>query len=122
MHVDFAAPGQADVNPPTVTITAPSAGTLTRTNPTVTGQAVDDSSGVASLQAKLDGGAPFPVTFDNNGKFSFVTSLLTNGSADGKHTVAVQATDRAGITRVLSRHPSPWTRALHRPDFAPATQ
>ena len=94
--VTFSQPSQMDHNPPVVRLTSPSNGLVTRQNPTVNGQAVDDQSGVASVEAEVDGGAPFPVPFDSSGNFSFATSLALGGSADGVHNVAVSATDNAG--------------------------
>jgi len=96
--VDFSQPTplQTDHNPPVVTLTSPSNGLVTRQNPTVSGHAVDDQSGVASVEAEVDGGAPFPISFDSTGNFSFTTSLPVDGSADGSHTVDVRATDKAG--------------------------
>ena len=94
--VTFSQPSQTDHNPPVVKLTSPSNGLETRQNPSVSGHAVDAQSGVASVEAEVDGGAPFPISFDSAGNFSFTTSLLLDGSADGGHTVEVRATDKAG--------------------------
>jgi|CXWL01.1.fsa_nt_gi hypothetical protein len=68
-------------------------GTVTKTNLTLTGQVLDNLSGVASLQAKLDSGAFAPVTFSSLGTFSLPTTLVLDGTADGIHTLTFQATD-----------------------------
>ena len=81
---------------PTITVAAPVSGT-TNQNVTVTGQ-VADAGGLAdieSLKAEVDQ-TFFPLTFDGSGNFSFTTSLLLNGSADGTHTIQFVATDWLG--------------------------
>jgi RHS repeat-associated protein len=95
-RIDFAPTNPTDNTPPTITLTSPSAGIVTNHNVTVAGQVTDDSSGVASLQAKIDQGSFSNVTFDANGNFSFMTGLALDGSADGLHTVQMVATDKAG--------------------------
>ena len=67
-------------------------------NVTITGQATDNLSGVASLQVQVDRGAYAPLTFDANGNFSFTTSFALTGAADGSHTINFQATNNAGTT------------------------
>jgi RHS repeat-associated protein len=94
--VAFSLPQPPPTSPPVVTLTSPPNGLLTRQNATVSGQAVDDQSGVASIEAVVDGGSPFPISFNSSGKFSFTTSLPLDGSADGQHAVKVQARDKAG--------------------------
>uniref|UniRef100_UPI003CF3B8E5 Ig-like domain-containing protein n=1 Tax=Massilia sp. TSP1-1-2 TaxID=2804649 RepID=UPI003CF3B8E5 len=66
------------------------------TNLTLTGQVLDNLSGVATLQWRIDGGALHDVVFDADGKFSVTTALALNGSADGEHTVSLLARDTAG--------------------------
>jgi hypothetical protein len=85
-----------DTLPPTVTIASPAPGLLTDHNVTVSGLVTDNLSGVASLQARVDSGPFFDVTFDPSGNYSFMTALALDGSADGSHTVNLRATDRAG--------------------------
>jgi RHS repeat-associated protein len=94
VRVDFAQPVQTE--PPIITLTSPSPDVLTNHNVTFAGQVTDNSSGVASLQAKLDQGSFANVTFDASGNFSFTTGLALDGSADGLHTVQLVATDKAG--------------------------
>ncbi len=91
-----------DTTSPSIVITSPQAGSLHNVNVTVAGLVADQTSGVASLEAQLDGGSFFPVSFDtSSGAFSFVTQLSTDGSADGTHTFNLQATDQAGNTSPL---------------------
>ena len=86
-----------DDQPPTLTITGPSDNTFTNANVDVTGTVTDNLSGVFSLTAQVDSGTPTAVNFDSTtGAFSFETSLKTDGTADGKHTVALQSYDGAG--------------------------
>jgi RHS repeat-associated protein len=85
--------------PPTVVITAPAQGVLTNHDVTIRGQVSAGSSPVATLQARVDSGAPFALTFDPAmGSFSFPTGLPQDGSADKVHTVSVQAVDTQGNT------------------------
>jgi RHS repeat-associated protein len=85
-----------DTQPPTVAIQSPAAGFVTNQNVTVAGQVTDDRSGVASLQGQVDAGSFFNVTLDASGRFSFPTNLPLDGSADGRHTVHLRGTDKAG--------------------------
>ena len=68
----------------------------TNTDVIVTGRVADGLSGVASLQAQVDSGPLRTVSFDPSGDFRFDLALPLDGSADGQHTVRLQATDRAG--------------------------
>ena len=85
-------------------ITSPTTALTTNSNVTITGQATDKGSGVAQVEEQIDGGAFTPLSFDASGNFSFTTGLLLNGSADGQHTVDVQATDRAGNMSALASY------------------
>ncbi|HQU41647.1 MAG TPA: Ig-like domain-containing protein [Pirellulales bacterium] len=87
-----------DTIAPTVTISSPGDGDLTGQNETITGHVADAASGVASLGIAVDAGAFVPVTIDAAGNFSFVTTLALDGTADGSHTVHLEATDKAGNT------------------------
>ena len=87
---------QVNNQAPVVTITTPTNGLLTRTEATVSGTVTDALPGLTTLQAWLDGGPHFNVTLDASGHFQFDTSLPTDGSADGRHVVTLQATDNAG--------------------------
>src|SRR5205823_3626462 len=81
---------------PAVPIQGPAADTLTNGNVTITGRATDTLSGIATLQAQVDGGAFGDVAFDAAGNYHFATTLPLTGSADGTHTVGLRATDQAG--------------------------
>ena len=66
-----------DTTSPSIVITSPQAGSLHNVNVTVAGLVADQTSGVALLEAQLDGGSFFPVSFDtSSGAFSFVTQLF----------------------------------------------
>jgi len=81
---------------PPITITAPASGLLTNHNVTVEGLLSGALLGVASLQARVDEGAPATVASDASGHFNFTTALALDGSADGVHTVQFQAIDQVG--------------------------
>lgn len=87
----------ADTVAPTTTVTGevPAA---TRTNPTITGRVRDNLSGVATLTVSVDGGPAAPVAFDAAGNFTVTTALALDGTAEGRHTLAFVATDKAGNT------------------------
>lgn len=87
-----------DTQPPTVVLLSPASGLLSATNVTVTGQITDNQSGVASAQARLNGGDPFALMLAGDGSFSFPTTLPLDGSADGAYTIGVRATDASGNT------------------------
>jgi hypothetical protein len=87
---------QKDTAPPTITITGPTNNIAVNADLTVAGQVTDNLSGVASLQAALDGGAFAPVSFDASGRFSVPVTLATDGSADGAHVLHLKAVDYAG--------------------------
>ena len=69
-----------------------------KANPTITGQVLDNLSGVAGAQVRIDNGTPQALALDGNGRFSITTTFATDGSADGAHSVTVTATDAAGNT------------------------
>ncbi len=83
-----------DTQAPTVALNATAA--AVNTNLTLTGQVLDNLSGVAAAQFRLDGGALQDLALDANGNFSITTALATDGSADGQHTLSVLARDVAG--------------------------
>ncbi len=87
----------SDHSPPTITLTNPSTGSVTTSsNLTITGTVLDNLSGVASLQAQVDGGNFAPISFDSQGHFSLATTFATTFASDGAHTINFQATDFAG--------------------------
>jgi hypothetical protein len=85
-----------DTQPPVLSITGTASGLITASNPVITGQVRDRLSGMATLQAQVDGGTPVAVSFDATGAFRFQTGLPLDLSADGDHTVTLVATDLAG--------------------------
>ena len=78
---------------PIITITGPTANSVSNTT-TITGSVTDTGgSGVASLLGAVDNTTNFaPITFDGQGNFSFATGLQTGGV----HTIHLKATDNAG--------------------------
>jgi hypothetical protein len=90
---------------PILTLFTPSADAITATNLAFNGQV--NLSAVASLQGQLDGGPKFSVALDALGNFSFTTALPLDGSADGTHTLALQAGDLMG--NVLATTAVPFT-------------
>src|SRR5262249_54392145 len=78
---------------PAIVIQTPAADLATTQNVSVTGQVTDTKAGVSSLQAQVDTGAFFAVSLDSAGFFSFATVLALDGSADGSHTIHLQARD-----------------------------
>jgi hypothetical protein len=87
----------SDTTPPAITISSPTTSAVASTgNITITGTVLDNLSGVASLQMRVDGQAFVPVAFNPSGEFSVKTALATDGSADGPHSISFEATDVAG--------------------------
>ncbi|WP_413925129.1 Ig-like domain-containing protein [Candidatus Accumulibacter phosphatis] len=68
----------------------------TNANLTLTGQVLDNLSGVASAQFQIDDGALQALVLDASGGFTVTTALATDGSADGAHTITIVARDAAG--------------------------
>jgi hypothetical protein len=85
-----------DTVPPVVVVSNPASALVINHNITITGQVTDAHSGVAALQASVDGGSSSNLSFAASGRFQFTTALALNGSADGLHTVQLTATDQAG--------------------------
>jgi hypothetical protein len=85
-----------DTTPPSLTLTSPPSGLTVNHDVTITGRATDALSGLASVQAGLDGAAYSAVSFNPDGTFALPLSLPLDGSADGAHTVHFRATDLAG--------------------------
>ena len=82
---------------PTVTIGSPSSGAYVNNDVHITGTAMDPSAKIASVAARVDGGASVPVSFvAATGAFDYTTTLALDGSADGAHTVVITATDAGG--------------------------
>src|SRR5207253_5671471 len=85
-----------DTVPPVVTITSPALNLTTAGNITIIGRATDDRSGIAKVEAQIDGGPLAPLAFDSQGNFQLPTNFPLDGSAKGPHTVRIRATDKAG--------------------------
>jgi hypothetical protein len=84
--------------PPGVSVQSPGSGLSSQGNITITGRVSGTPwSGVAALQAQVDGPAAVPVAFDAAGNFQFVTALPLDGSADGAHTVHLRAINQVGV-------------------------
>ena len=64
--------------------------------PSIVGTVSDATSGVASVQARLDAGEFAAVVPDAQGAFRVEPSLAADGSADGQHEVLVLSEDQAG--------------------------
>ena len=57
------------------------------TNLTLTGQILDNLSGVANAQYRIDNGALQALPLDTVGKFSITTAFALDGSQDGTHSI-----------------------------------
>ncbi len=88
-------PAVTDTLAPRIIIST-AAGSAVKTNFSINGNVVDDTSGVASLQVAVDGGAFASASFDAAGNFVYTTALATDGSAEGSHVLHFRATDAAG--------------------------
>src|SRR5207253_6884053 len=78
-------------------IATPTANQTFNHNIVVSGTVAPAGLDQVTLQAKTDSGSFIPVTVANS-QFSFNTSLVLGGSADGSHTVTLLATDQSGRT------------------------
>ncbi|MCK1485082.1 phosphatase PAP2 family protein [Bradyrhizobium sp. 193] len=72
------------------------AGPVTAGVLTLTGFALDNLAGLASLQVKLDDSEMKSVAVDGAGRFSLNVNALFAGLADGQHILAFTAEDAAG--------------------------
>ncbi len=86
-----------DTRPPQIVILSPAAGSVTQANPTVEGWAIDNLSGVAGAEVRVDDGGFVPVTLDASGRFQFQPALALDGTADGQHVLHFRADDQAGL-------------------------
>src|SRR5262249_30231519 len=78
------------------TVVAQDTAAVKNTNLTLTGQVLDNLSGVASVQYSVDNGTLQALALDATGHFTLTTALPLNGTADGAHTVTIVARDNAG--------------------------
>ncbi|SCX42366.1 Ig-like domain-containing protein [Nitrosospira sp. Nsp1] len=83
-----------DTQAPAVVV--PDTPAAVKTNLTLSGQILDNLSGVASSQYRIDGGELTDLALDADGKFTISTAFGVDGSADGSHTVTILARDAAG--------------------------
>ncbi|MCC6717083.1 MAG: choice-of-anchor D domain-containing protein, partial [Acetobacteraceae bacterium] len=67
-----------------------------KSNVTLTGQVLDNLSGVAAASYSIDGGAAQPLTLDSEGGYSITTAFALDGTADGLHAISISARDAAG--------------------------
>ncbi len=93
-----------DTTPPVVVVKQPGPGLITNQNPTIAGKIRDTFDTATQLQVSVDGGTASPVSLDATGHFSFTPTLALDGSADGNHTVTLQATDQAGNQSVATNY------------------
>ncbi len=75
-------------NPPTVTITSPTAGDTVSGTISVTGTATDDTA-VVKVQVKIDSSAWFDATGTNSWSYSLNTLMMS----DGTHMISARAND-----------------------------
>lgn len=92
----------SDTFAPRVFVTSHAPGLSTDQNLVLAGHAVDNLSGLQTLTARLDAGAPQALTVGPLGQFSFATTLPLDGTATGPHTVTFEALDVAGNARSLA--------------------
>ncbi len=91
-----------DSTGPAITIDSPASGQLATHNITINGHVTDNLSGVALLEAAIDGGTFAPLSIGGEGAFSLTTTLPLDGTADGTHTIHLRATDNAGNVTVFN--------------------
>ncbi len=68
----------------------------TNANVTLQGQLLDNLSGVAGAQYRIDDGALQDLVLQDDGRFAIATAFAIDGSSDGQHTITVVARDAAG--------------------------
>ena len=82
-----------DIQPPS--IIANSTPPITNTNITLNGQIIDNLSGVANAQFKIDSGALQNLVLGSQGQFAIATGFVLDGTQDGTHTITILAKDAA---------------------------
>ena len=88
-----------DTVPPTLNISAPSAGLITNTAAqTVTGTTNDTTSSPVIVTISLNGTSQGSVSVDANGSFSKTVTLV-----EGANTIIITATDAAGKVSTVTR-------------------
>lgn len=90
---------KVDTVPPTLSVTAPTEGTVTNDAAvTVTGTTNDATSSPVTVTVKLNSGTAEEVTVNSDGSFSKALTL-----ASGVNTITVVAADSAGKTTTVTR-------------------
>jgi hypothetical protein len=84
----------ADTQAPSITLGASPA--AVHTNLVLSGQILDNLSGVAAAQYRIDNGPLQDLSLDSAARFSISSGLALDGSADGRHSITVLARDAAG--------------------------
>ena len=84
-----------DTTKPVATVTSPTSGQTFTDNVTINGSATDNL-GTGFVNVYVDGTFVTGLSFPTNGSFSYTTTLPTDGSANGPHTVSFVASDAAG--------------------------
>lgn len=88
-----------DTVPPTLNVTAPANGLVTKTPTcTVTGTTNDTTSSPCTVTVKLNSGAAQAVTVNSDGSFSKALTLV-----EGTNTIVVVSTDAAGKSSTVTR-------------------
>ncbi len=85
-----------DIQPPSIVVNATPQ--VTNTNVTLTGQLLDNLSGIAQAQYQIDNGTLQNLALDNQGHFSITTTFLLSDTQDGNHSITILAKDAAGNT------------------------
>ncbi|WFU21156.1 Ig-like domain-containing protein [Bradyrhizobium sp. CB1717] len=88
---------EADTRAPVVLVDQ-SGGLVTAGALTLTGFALDNLAGLASLEVQLDNGPTKSISVDEVGRFSFDVSTSFTGITDGQHALIFTAKDTAGNT------------------------
>ncbi|MCB6569256.1 Ig-like domain-containing protein [Eubacterium limosum] len=88
-----------DTVPPTLNVTAPANGLVTKTPAcTVTGTTNDTTSSPCTVTVKLNSGTAQAVTVNSDGSFSKALTLV-----EGSNTIVVVSTDAAGKSSTVTR-------------------
>ncbi len=69
---------------------------VTNKNVTVSGQVLDNLSGVSEASYSIDGGPAQALTLDGQGRYSIATAFALDGTQDALHTISISAKDVAG--------------------------
>ena len=101
---------KTDTQPPTVV--AADTPAVSKTNITLTGQVVDNLSGVAGATVSLDGGTATALALDATGHFSITTPYRLEGNDDGAaHDLDRRHRSRRQCGNGVHSRASRWIRA-----------